>query len=86
MEKSATEFLNMTDNIHLHAGIKGNEQADFLAGTVAMTEGKSMADILTALKDSARLENLHMSKVQSLPRKREVQRLAKLKQKTITQK
>lgn len=44
-----------------HAGIKGNECADLLAGTAIVTDGKSMVrvDIRSALGDQAHVENLH---------------------------
>lgn len=51
-----------------HCGVKGNKQADRLAGTASRTEGKSMdpAVIFAALRDHTRLEDLHVWQAQSL--------------------
>ena len=57
-----------------HAGVKGNERADKLAGMATLSEGVSMdrADIINALSDSARLKDLQENKSQSLSRLREM--------------
>lgn len=55
---------------HGLASIKGNEGEEYLARTATKTEGKLMncTDILTALRDCTRMEDLRMHKAQSWSR------------------